>query len=197
MATYRKKPVEVQAWRWIGTDEAYAAITDVSRRDPHAPAIVDTHTIQHLWDYDLGAYVMPSGKVIFGAPYQERCLIIMTLEGEMVARLGTWIIRGVQGEFYPCDADIFEQTYDVDQPPAASGPRPTPLVVGSHSGHRDLAITALSEGQSEALQSVIRRHEGEFQEALATAGVDWDTVLAPDYYRTVTASEARAALEGA
>lgn len=37
---------------------------------------------------------------------------IHTLEGLMHASLGDWIIKGVQGEFYPCKPDIFEQTYD-------------------------------------------------------------------------------------
>lgn len=38
-------------------------------------------------------------------------LIIHTLEGTMHADIGDWIIRGVQGEFYPCREDIFRQTY--------------------------------------------------------------------------------------
>ena len=36
---------------------------------------------------------------------------IQTLEGEMTASWGDWIIRGVRGEFYPCKADIFAATY--------------------------------------------------------------------------------------
>ena len=39
-------------------------------------------------------------------------LWIETLEGEMQVRPGDYVIRGVQGEFYPCKADIFEQTYE-------------------------------------------------------------------------------------
>ena len=39
-------------------------------------------------------------------------LEIRTLEGTMRAEVGDWIIRGVQGEFYPCKPDIFEATYD-------------------------------------------------------------------------------------
>jgi len=39
-------------------------------------------------------------------------LFIPTLEGDMAASPGDWIIRGVQGEFYPCKPDIFEQTYE-------------------------------------------------------------------------------------
>ena len=39
-------------------------------------------------------------------------LDIPTLEGVMKASLGDYIIRGVQGEFYPCKPDIFEATYE-------------------------------------------------------------------------------------
>jgi len=39
-------------------------------------------------------------------------LIIFTLEGDMTASKGDWIIRGVNGEFYPCKPDIFDKTYE-------------------------------------------------------------------------------------
>jgi len=39
-------------------------------------------------------------------------LLIATSEGEMRARAGDWIIRGVKGEYYPCKPDIFEATYE-------------------------------------------------------------------------------------
>lgn len=39
-------------------------------------------------------------------------LEIPTLEGTMIASTGDWIIRGVDGEFYPCKPDIFEKTYE-------------------------------------------------------------------------------------
>jgi hypothetical protein len=39
-------------------------------------------------------------------------LKIKTLEGTMTAAPGDWIIKGVQGEFYPCKPDIFEETYE-------------------------------------------------------------------------------------
>lgn len=38
-------------------------------------------------------------------------LMIHTLEGEMTAAVGDWVIKGVKGEFYPCKPDIFEATY--------------------------------------------------------------------------------------
>lgn len=37
---------------------------------------------------------------------------IETLEGVMTASKGDWIVRGVNGEFYPCKPDIFEKTYE-------------------------------------------------------------------------------------
>ena len=37
---------------------------------------------------------------------------IKTLEGEMFASFGDYIIKGVNGEFYPCKPDIFEKTYE-------------------------------------------------------------------------------------
>lgn len=37
---------------------------------------------------------------------------IRTLEGHHHATEGDWIIRGVQGELYPCKPDIFEATYE-------------------------------------------------------------------------------------
>lgn len=40
------------------------------------------------------------------------CLLIDTLEGTMRANPGDWIIKGVQGEFYPCKPDIFAATYE-------------------------------------------------------------------------------------
>jgi len=38
--------------------------------------------------------------------------IIKTLEGNHIAQVNDWIIKGVKGEFYPCKPDIFEQTYE-------------------------------------------------------------------------------------
>jgi hypothetical protein len=40
-------------------------------------------------------------------------LFIETLEGTMLASFGDFIIRGVNGEFYPCKPDIFEKTYEL------------------------------------------------------------------------------------
>lgn len=49
-----------------------------------------------------------------GACVEHRaCLVIATLEGAMHARPFDWVIKGIQGEFYPCKPDIFEATYEV------------------------------------------------------------------------------------
>jgi hypothetical protein len=42
-------------------------------------------------------------------------LLIPTLEGEMTANKGDYIIRGIKGEFYPCKPDIFEATYEKEE----------------------------------------------------------------------------------
>lgn len=39
-------------------------------------------------------------------------LKIKTLEGVMIANINDYIIKGVQGEFYPCKPDIFNETYE-------------------------------------------------------------------------------------
>ena len=44
--------------------------------------------------------------------YADGCLYIDTLEGTRTAYVGDYIIKGVQGEFYPCKPDIFEATYE-------------------------------------------------------------------------------------
>ena len=41
--------------------------------------------------------------------------VIETLEGDMLAPIGNWIIRGVKGEFYPCKPDIFAATYEPEK----------------------------------------------------------------------------------
>lgn len=52
-------------------------------------------------------------KPIVIEAYQTKVkMIIDTLEGAMVANVGDWIIKGVNGELYPCKPDIFEKTYE-------------------------------------------------------------------------------------
>lgn len=49
-------------------------------------------------------YITSSGK--------SKDLIVSTLEGDMSASTGDYIIKGVKGEFYPCREDIFDLTYE-------------------------------------------------------------------------------------
>ena len=43
---------------------------------------------------------------------EDGSAFIPTLEGNMEAQLGDYIIQGVKGEIYPCKPDIFEMTYE-------------------------------------------------------------------------------------
>lgn len=59
-----------------------------------------------------GCYVDENGK----ATENETPIIglkIVTLEGTMLAVAGDWIIKGVNGEFYPCKPIIFDKTYEL------------------------------------------------------------------------------------
>jgi hypothetical protein len=56
---------------------------------------------------DLAAWI-GVGHVILGA---DGLLYIDTLEGTMSAEVGDWIVRGIEGEFYPVKPSIFERTY--------------------------------------------------------------------------------------
>jgi hypothetical protein len=94
-ARYRKKPVEIEAIRWRGDN-----VDDVM-----VFAFADTRWQEGLDSPNVGGpgigHVAPLGT-----------LEIPTLEGVMTAQAGDWIIRGVQGELYPCKTDIFAATYD-------------------------------------------------------------------------------------
>lgn len=60
-------------------------------------------------------------------------LIIPTLEGKMKCSIGDWIIKGVNGEFYPCKPDIFEKTYESADTPQHK----TPIVLFDRALLRD------------------------------------------------------------
>ena len=53
-------------------------------------------------------------EFVQGNAYMDsRGLIIQTLEGEHIASINDFIIKGVHGEFYPCKPDIFNKTYEL------------------------------------------------------------------------------------
>ena len=51
--------------------------------------------------------------IIIKAYQTNKKVIIQTLEGNMVANKGDWIITGVDGEQYPVKNDIFKRTYEL------------------------------------------------------------------------------------
>ena len=98
-----KKPVTIQYMVWPGGAESARPI--------------------HKWIGESVGMIVPRdfpndtprGPGVWHADYEEggEALTIDTLEGVMIARPGDVIIRGVQGEFYPCKPDIFRETYDI------------------------------------------------------------------------------------
>lgn len=94
---FRKKPVEIEAWPVNDINRAFA--TDYWAGLPDC--IRDA--------YDNGGWVPGALK---GGVGPVRGIYVPTLEGSMFAAPGDWIIRGVQGEFYPCKPDIFAATYE-------------------------------------------------------------------------------------
>lgn len=92
---YRKKPVVIDAIQWSGENhrEMFDFLTNYE------------NTIEYMQTSGENFYI-DHNKVQGG-------LIIKTLEGEHIANIGDYIIKGVKGEFYPCKPDIFEQTYEM------------------------------------------------------------------------------------
>ena len=91
---YRKKPVVIDAIQLTGRNvrQVYEWVHDC--------VAIKTNIDLHKWD-DYVQLVIAKG------------MKIPTLEGKMVASIGDYIIKGIQGEFYPIKADIFEATYEV------------------------------------------------------------------------------------
>ena len=50
--------------------------------------------------------------IVIEAYQTDKEMIIHTLEGDLKADVGDWIITGLRGEEYPCKPDIFEKTYE-------------------------------------------------------------------------------------
>lgn len=80
------------------------------------PVVIEARQIPATFDYDetceILGWINDNGGVAGPIDEGPNVVYIATLEGEMEASLGDWIIRGVRGEFYPCKPDIFEATYE-------------------------------------------------------------------------------------
>lgn len=51
-------------------------------------------------------------SVYYDGESWEDIIYIETLEGEMITKVGDYIIKGTKGEFYPCKSDIFNEKYE-------------------------------------------------------------------------------------
>lgn len=89
--TYRKKPVVIEAVQLKNNGESIAQA---------AGFILGADVIEHA---------------LIDAIAKQGGILIPTLEGEMFASFGDYIIKGVKGEVYPCKPDIFDMTYEVVQ----------------------------------------------------------------------------------
>lgn len=100
MPLFRKKPVTVEAVQFNGphmVDDANTPMFDLSFDGP---------------DWLVDAQGKPESEA--GAVYLDGCgrLAIVTLEGKIFASPNDYVIRGVQGEIYPCKPEIFAATYE-------------------------------------------------------------------------------------
>ncbi len=62
--------------------------------------------------YGLSAYEIYDTAYQAGVAPPKARILIHTLEGDHEAKVGDYIIKGVQGEFYPCKPEIFVKTYE-------------------------------------------------------------------------------------
>ena len=78
------------------------------------PVVVDAYQLPALGVELPESFFEWCAEVGFRHFYSERdeCMMIPTLEGEMIASPNDWIIKGVKGEFYPCKNEIFDETYE-------------------------------------------------------------------------------------
>jgi len=97
---FRKKPVVIEAIQYTGTPDSNREIIDFCLGSK-TPALLN-----------------------------DKRLIIATLEGDHTVSVGDFVIKGVQGEFYPCKPDIFAQTYEEVVDPELTHVNPTTNVEG-------------------------------------------------------------------
>lgn len=90
---YRKKPVVIEAMEWKGSS---------GHRD----------MFEFLGGLKGAALETDGENFCIDHSKVEGGLIIKTLEGEHIASIGDMIIKGIEGEFYPCKPDIFKATYE-------------------------------------------------------------------------------------
>jgi cell division protein FtsB len=109
MQRFRKKPVVIEAVQFVGSNRQ-----------------------------EIVELVAAATNGVCVTSSLEGPLTIGTLEGNMTASIGDWVIRGVKGEFYPCKPDIFAATYEAAPIPPAGEAEPPKQCVICHRVH-DLA----------------------------------------------------------
>lgn len=101
MNKYRKKPVVIEAIQ-------YKVIEEIPCKYGIAKKTNVNEIAQFMKVNSLREATTPNDTC-----EGETFLPINTLEGIMKASVGDYIIKGVQGEFYPCKPSVFEQTYEL------------------------------------------------------------------------------------
>lgn len=96
---FRKKPVVIEAVEL--KELTIANIQEVIEFLAKEPLTFDNSSAKQQKFYDYCEEVKEVGS-----------MLISTLEGDMKASVGDFIIKGVNGEFYPCKPDIFAKTYE-------------------------------------------------------------------------------------
>ena len=116
MPKFRKKPVVIEAVRWRG----YSSGLGITSEPADQPLEI-SHENEHRIKWEpipawLPHTLREGQPTIAGEVCRDGDdLLIYTLEGVHRAKPGDWIIRGVQGELYPCKPDIFAQTYETGE----------------------------------------------------------------------------------
>lgn len=102
MARYRKKPVEIEAMLLPVDATPTQGMAVYQRIEHHIGSTQPAGEGPGYSPVAAGVTIDPGDGLI----------VIRTLEGDMKVSLGDYVIRGVQGEFYPCKPDIFAATYE-------------------------------------------------------------------------------------
>lgn len=135
--SWTKRPVSIEAVRFDGIENV---------DDTGEPMFNGGFEIPPQWLIDGLAKGPEEPGAVFGFSDGDD-LLIKTLEGTMTAQPGDWIIRGVQGELYPCKPAIFEATYE----PTAGAPSSSARLIGGVAMAElfdfGLALHALKSGE--------------------------------------------------
>lgn len=111
---YRKKPVVIDAIQWTGINvqEVLNWLGELSSKWKWSAEL----------SQDGALFTGPTQKVNFDLTAKPHIkLTIKTLNGDMHVEHGEFVLCGIQGEIYPCKADIFEATYDNVHPDYVEG----------------------------------------------------------------------------